>query len=190
MTCCMTPATWNFTSEIASRAAAGPRVSIVQAVCRTSSRAASMAARLSAIHSWTDWRLPSRSPGASSRVAARSHIMSKARRQTPIHRIAWWIRPGPSRACAMAKPAPSSPSRFSRGTRHPSNASSAWLAQSSPACPMQGMLRTRRKPGVSAGTISRLARPCGPASGSVTAMTMAKRAPSAPEANHLRPSMT
>ncbi len=50
-------------------------------------------------------------------MAARSHIISSARRQTPIQRMVCWIRPGPSRAWAIANPAPSSPSRFSRGTR-------------------------------------------------------------------------
>ena len=55
---------------------------------------------------------------------------------------------------------------------------------------MTGMLRTRAKPGVSGGTMIWLARRCGAASGSVTAMTIAKAAPSADEVNHLWPSMT
>ena len=35
----------------------------------------------------------------------------------PIARMQWWMRPGPSRACAIAKPPPSSPRRYSAGTR-------------------------------------------------------------------------
>ena len=46
------------------------------------------------------------------------------------------------------------------------------------------------KPGVLVGTMIWLARRCGGASGLVTAMTMAKAAPSADEVNHLCPSMT
>ena len=29
----------------------------------------------------------------------------------------WWMRPGPSRSCAMRKPSPGSPSTFVTGTR-------------------------------------------------------------------------
>ena len=35
------------------------------------------------------------------RDKARSHIMSRAFFDWPIVRIAWWIRPPPSRVCAM-----------------------------------------------------------------------------------------
>ena len=55
---------------------------------------------------------------------------------------------------------------------------------------MQEMLRTRRKPGVSAGTMIMLARRWGSAAGSVTAITIAKRDPSAADANHFRPLST
>jgi len=44
----------------------------------------------------------------------------------PISRMQWWIRPGPSRAWAMAKPPPSSPIRFVAGTRAWSKITSAW----------------------------------------------------------------
>ena len=143
-TSCMTPATWNLMSEIASRAA--PDALGVDRPGRVQDQEPrGVDGRPdSAIQFCTVWRLPSGSPGASCRVAARSHIRSRAHRQTPIQRIACWIRPGPRRACAIANPAPSVPSRFSRGTRQSSKTSSAWLAQSSPACPMHGMLRTRR----------------------------------------------
>ena len=55
---------------------------------------------------------------------------------------------------------------------------------------MIGMLRTSSNPGVSVGTMIWLARAWRGASGSVTAMTMAKAAPSADDVNHLCPSMT
>ena len=53
------------------------------------------------------------------RLAARAHIRSKERSQIPIQRMQWWMRPGPSRSCAIRKPAPSAPSRLERGTRQP-----------------------------------------------------------------------
>ena len=81
-----------------------------QAACSTRRRAASISARLWAIQPWTVPFRPSGFPGDSSRRAARSHMRSKARWQMPIHRMQWWMRPGPSRAWAMAKPAPRSPS--------------------------------------------------------------------------------
>ena len=48
----------------------------------------------------------------------------------------------------------------------------------------------RRGPGVPAGTMICVARACGGASGSVTAITIPKPAPSAPDENHLCPSIT
>ena len=54
------------------------------------------------------------------------HISSTARSAIPIDRMQWWIRPGPSRACAMAKPSPSSPIRFAAGTRTLAKMTSAW----------------------------------------------------------------
>ena len=56
------------------------------------------------------------------------------------------------------------------------------LGVAGPACPrspITEVLRTSRKPGVSVGTMIWLARLCLAASGLVTAMTMAKAAPSA-----------
>ena len=52
------------------------------------------------------------------------------------------------------------------------------------------MLRTRSKPGASVGTMIIDARPCGGASGFVTAITIANAAPSADDVNHLWPSIT
>lgn len=53
------------------------------------------------------------------------HISSMARSAIPISRMQWWMRPGPSRAWAMAKPPPSSPTRFVAGTRTLSKTTSA-----------------------------------------------------------------
>ena len=61
-----------------------------------SSRAASIAAALSAIHFWTICFSLS-SPPCTLLLTARSHSMSNARRQTPTQRMQWWMRPGPSR---------------------------------------------------------------------------------------------
>jgi len=51
------------------------------------------------------------------RAPVRSTIIDSARSATPIARMAWWIRPGPRRAWATAKPEPSSPSSAEAGTR-------------------------------------------------------------------------
>lgn len=102
-----------------------PTVSISQAVFSTSSRSCSTATRASAIHSCTTPCWASGLPNAS-RETARRHISSMARSAIPISRMQWWIRPGPSRAWAMAKPPPSSPTRFAAGTRTFSNSTSAW----------------------------------------------------------------
>jgi hypothetical protein len=55
---------------------------------------------------------------------------------------------------------------------------------------MTGIARTISSPWAVAGTMIWLIRRCGSASGSVTAMTIPKAAPSAPELNHLLPSIT
>src|SRR5882762_901421 len=100
------------------------------------------------------------------------------------------MRPGPSRSWASAKPAPRPPIRFSSGTRQRVYRISECVGQPSPACPITGMLRTSSKPAVSQGTRIMEARKWGGASGSVTAITTANAAPSAPEVNHLCPSIT
>ena len=104
--------------EISTRASRCPCRSIFQAACNTIRRAASIEARDSAIHCWTVCRVASGLPGAISRSAECRHIISKARSQMPIQRMQWWMRPGPSRSCAMTNPAPRAPSRFAAGTRH------------------------------------------------------------------------
>jgi hypothetical protein len=52
------------------------------------------------------------------------------------------------------------------------------------------MFCTMLKPGASSGTRSIVARRCGGASGSVTAITIVNAEPSAPVVNHLCPSIT
>ena len=44
-------------------------------------------------------------------------MISKARWLWPSQRMQWWMRPGPSRFCAIRKPPPASPSTFVMGTR-------------------------------------------------------------------------
>ena len=51
------------------------------------------------------------------RLSSRSHRSSRARSAAPMVRMQWWMRPGPRRAWAMAKPPPSSPRMLSTGTR-------------------------------------------------------------------------
>lgn len=102
-----------------------PTVSISQAVFSTSSRSCSTVTRASAIQFCTTPCWASGLPKAV-RATARRHISSIARSAIPISRMQWWMRPGPSRACAMANPPPSSPIRFAAGTRTPSKTTSAW----------------------------------------------------------------
>ena len=80
-----------------------PTVSISQAVLSTSSRSCSMRTRDSAIQSRTTPWLAIGRPNAT-RDAARLHISSMAASATPIERMQWWMRPGPRRAWAIAKP--------------------------------------------------------------------------------------
>ena len=60
------------------------------------------------------------------RAEARSHISVMARSASPIDRMQWWMRPGPRRAWAIAKPSPSPAIRLVAGTRTSVNRSSAW----------------------------------------------------------------
>ena len=99
------------------------------------------------------------------------------------------MRPGPSRFCAIRKPSPRSPSRFAAGTRTPEYQTSQCVDQPRPRWPETGT-GSIRIPGVSAGTRICDIRRCGSASGSVTAITIPNPAPSAPDENHLWPSIT
>ena len=101
-----------------------PTVSISQAALSTSSRSCSTRTRDSAIQSLITPCSASGLPKAT-RASARAHISSIARSATPIERMQWWIRPGPSRACAIANPSPSAAIRLAAGTRTSLNRISA-----------------------------------------------------------------
>ena len=65
--------------------------------------------------------------------------------------MTWWMRPGPSRFCAIRKPSPRSPSRFAAGTRTPVYVTSQCVDQPRPRWPMTGT-GSIVIPGASAGT--------------------------------------
>ncbi len=65
---------------------------------------------------WTIWCSAMTLPW-DSRLSARSHIMSNARLHWAMARMAWWIRPPPSRRWASTFAPSSGPRRWSRGTR-------------------------------------------------------------------------
>lgn len=110
----------------------------------------------------------------------------------PISRMQWWMRPGPSRAWAMAKPPPSSPTRFSM--RHPDVVEDHLGVAA--VVPVVVSEHPHAAPhfeaGVSRGTRIMLCRRCRSAVGSVLPMTMkiAHRGFIAPEMYHLRPLTT
>jgi hypothetical protein len=79
---------------------------------------------------------------------------------------------------------------FATGTRTPSKRTSQWVDQPRPVWPKTEIGRTISTPAASAGMMIWLIRRCGSASGSVTTIAIAKAAPSAPELNHLCPSIT
>ena len=103
----------------------------------------------------------------------------------------WWMRATPSRACPMAKPAPSSPSRLDCGTRTLRSTSSVAPPKSSPR-PKIGSCRTISSPGVSFGTMTIECFAALEPSASVTptTSTILQSGWPAPEMNHLRPSIT
>ena len=70
--------------------------------------------------------------------ASSEHISSNARCIWPSQRITWWMRPGPSRFCAIRKPSPRSPSRFAAGTRTPEYQTSQCVDQPRPRWPETG----------------------------------------------------
>ncbi len=116
-----------------------------------------------------------------------------ARSAIPISRMQWWMRPGPSRACAMANPPPSSPTRFAAGTRTSWKTTSAWPPCEWSSYPYTRIARRTSTPGVSRGTrIIDCWRRMSSPSGSVLPITM-KTAQSgfiAPEMYHFRPLTT
>ena len=103
----------------------------------------------------------------------------------------WWMRATPSRACIIAKPAPSSPSRLDCGTRTLRSTSSVAPPNSSPR-PKIGSCRTISRPGVPFGTmtIECFEPPGSSSSVTPTTITILQSGWPAPEMNHLRPSMT
>ena len=60
------------------------------------------------------------------RVIVRRHMRSSARSAKPISRIQWWMRPGPSRPCAISKPRPSPSNILAAEIRTLSKRTSAW----------------------------------------------------------------
>ena len=91
-------------------------LSIVHAVHSTIRRSMLSSAYESAIASWTIWCSAITLP-CDCRLSARSHIMSKASFTWATVRMAWWIRPPPSRRWASTRAPSSGPSRWSSGTR-------------------------------------------------------------------------
>src|SRR5262245_49543709 len=176
-------------AEISMRAPLLPTVSISHAVLSTSRRTCSISIRLSAIHCWITPCSASGLPNAV-RARTRRHISSSARSATPIARMQWWMRPGPSRDWAMAKPPPSSPSKWSTGTRTSRKTSSQCPSLS--WYPNTGRLRTFSRPEASMGTSIIDCCRCGGAAGSVLPMTIAtrQRSRAAPLIHHLCPLST
>ena len=111
----------------------------------------------------------------------------------PIERMQWWIRPGPSRAWAMAKPSPSPADQVARWHadvgegRARRDRRGRGRRTRTPAC--RGAIST---PGVSRGTRIIDCWRCRSADGSVLPMTMKIVAFGfiAPVIHHLRPLMT
>src|SRR5204862_437549 len=101
---------------ISARAALLPTVSIMCAALRQSSRAISISHRARAIRSSHTECSAIDLPKAW-RSTSRQHIFSSATSIVAMLRIVWWMRPGPSRPCAISNPRPSPSSRFSAGTR-------------------------------------------------------------------------
>ena len=113
---CSTLGIATFTPAISARAACPPTLSSTHAACNTCSRNCFNWIHESAIISWTICFFESCSPFVT-RDSARSQILSNAYFAWLTARIAWWMRPPPSRVCAMTKAWPSPPSTASFGTR-------------------------------------------------------------------------
>ena len=110
---------------ISLAAALLPTVSIIEAALRTRRRVWSIRMRASAMRSSVTVCSAIGFPKAT-RFDVRRHIFSSARSATPMSRMQWWMRPGPSRPWAISKPRPSPRSRFEAGTRTRSKTISAW----------------------------------------------------------------
>ena len=79
--------------------------------------------------------------------------VGRSRRAWPIARMQWWMRPGPSRRCAISKPLPSPSRMLDVGTRQFSKTTSGWPLGAS-GSPNMHIGRTIVIPGVSIGTSS------------------------------------
>mmetsp|Transcript_63707 Transcript_63707/g.180946 ORF Transcript_63707/g.180946 Transcript_63707/m.180946 type:complete len:247 (-) Transcript_63707:276-1016(-) len=64
------------------------------------------------------------------RRCTRSTMAASASSAWPMERMQWWIRPGPSRPCAISKPRPSPRMTLALGTRTLSKTISAWSCSS------------------------------------------------------------
>ena len=118
-------------------------------------------------------------------------MSSKARCICPSQRITWWIRPGPEALLRDAEAVARLAQRvLDRERGLPCSAPRSASSSHGRDGPSSGSRARSRRPSVSAGTMICVARRCGSASGSVTAMTIPKAAPSAPDENHLWPSIT
>mmetsp|Transcript_95895 Transcript_95895/g.205740 ORF Transcript_95895/g.205740 Transcript_95895/m.205740 type:complete len:266 (-) Transcript_95895:256-1053(-) len=82
------------------------------------------------------------------RRCTRSTMAASASSAWPIDRMQWWIRPGPSRPCAISKPRPSPKMMLVFGTRTLSKMISAWSCSS----PKTAKGRRIWTPGASRGT--------------------------------------
>ncbi len=122
-----------------------------------------------------------------SRSAAYSRAASRAAWAMPTPRAAMVMRPALSVSSACLKPAPSSPSRRSAGTRSESNRSSA-VGQ--PLSPSLSSVPSTTKPSSSSGRTTNDEMPRLPASGSVFAKTITVSATEPFEVQSFPPSMT
>ena len=116
--------------DLARARSAGRPTSSFQAASSTSSRAWSMAIRASAMRSRLPPRLASGLPNAV-RSRPRRQASSSASSASPISRMQWCTRPGPSRPWAIAKPSPGPEMTLASGTRTSVNDTSPWPSGSS-----------------------------------------------------------
>src|SRR5262245_216934 len=110
---------------ISARASLLPTVSIMYAALSVRSRACSISMRESAMSARIVPCSASGLPKAT-RESTRRHMASRERSATPMRRMQWWTRPGPSRPWAISKPRPSPSRMFAAGTRTFSKCTSAW----------------------------------------------------------------
>ena len=145
----------------------GPPSSSFQAALSTSSRVESIAIRASAIRSRLPPRLASGLPNAV-RSRPRRQAASSAASASPISRMQWCTRPGPSRPWAIANASPGPEMMLATGTRTSVNETSPCPSGSS-WMPIVLSIRSTFTPGASIGTSTMVCRWWRSASGSVEA---------------------